>query len=349
LTLIGTGLLGLSQGLGSALLTLAHGLLMLLWPFLEWLADLRWAEWRQATPPLWATLLATLGALILLAPRGLPGRWVGLVLALPLVLYTPPRPPVGGLHFTLLDVGQGMAVVVRTHGHTLVYDTGPRYPSGFDIGDLVVVPFLRHLGVERLDRLVLSHSDIDHMGGASAVLEAFPHTPVLSGEPERVPGTAAPCMAGQGWHWDGVAFEILHPSGSGLVDNDASCVLRIEVAGTVILLPGDIEGRVERELAKTWGTRLRAHVLVAPHHGSRSSSSAELIAAVRPDLVLFPAGYRNRYHFPAGSVVRRYQLAGARLLDTPTHGAITLWIDPGGTRHAPQPHRVASRHYWTVR
>jgi competence protein ComEC len=272
------------------------------------------------------------------------------VLVLPLVTYEPPRPPPGGVQVTTLDVGQGMAVAVRTHGHILVYDTGPRYGSGFNTGDAVVVPFLRHWGVGRVDRLVLSHSDIDHVGGAEAILAAYPKTRVLSGEPSRIGVPSEPCLAGTTWTWDGVRFDLLHPATVGrLVDNDASCVLRIEAAGTVFLLPGDISRRIEGRLVGAMAERLRAQVLVAPHHGSRTSSSRAFISAVAPQLVVFPVGYRNHYGFPAEEVLDRYRRAGPRLIDTATQGAIDIWVDPDGTRHGPTGFRFEARRYWTGR
>jgi competence protein ComEC len=186
----------------------------------------------------WVWVAALCGVLLLLAPRGLPARWLGLVLLLPLVLMRPPAPAPGEARFTLLDVGQGLSAVVRTHAHTLVYDLGPRYPSGFETGSAVVAPYLREIGVRRVDLVVASHADQDHVGGLRGLLGAMQVSKVVSGEPDELAGDLdgldlSGCRRGQRWRWDGVDFELLHPARDGYQGNDASCLLRVGTAAAV--------------------------------------------------------------------------------------------------------------------
>ncbi|WP_338111853.1 DNA internalization-related competence protein ComEC/Rec2 [Rhodocyclus tenuis] len=302
------------------LIAIDHELLALLMRWLEALSD--WPQWQQPAPPLPAVLLAVLGVGCLLLPRGFPARWLGAVLLLPALLTPPPRPPVGEVWLDVLDVGHGLAVVVRTRTHALLYDTGPRYGADADAGQRVVVPFLRAAGVERLDTLVVSHRDNDHAGGTESVLGAVPVARVLS----SVAGLAGErCLAGQAWDWDGVRFRVLHPLAAAYAtptaSNHLSCVLRIESAGgRSALLVGDIETPDEAALlaraaaaTAAAGPRtaspLKSDVLVAPHHGSRTSSSLPFVAAVAPSEVVFTVGYRDRFGHPVPEVAARYAAA----------------------------------------
>lgn len=345
--LLGAASLFPFPGLGAALLGLAAEILRVLWGALASLAGTPFATWAGGSAVA-ALPAACLGVLVMLAPRGLPARWLGAVLCLPLLVADAPRPAHGTAWFTLLDVGQGLAAVVRTRGHTLVYDTGPRYGEHFDTGAAVVVPFLRVRGVDRLDRLVISHGDNDHRGGAASVLEAYPAPDVVSADPERLAiGSARPCTAGEQWRWDGVDFAFLHPpADSGWAPgNDRSCVLQVRAGGQVLLLTGDIERAAEWRLLRT-PQALPADVLVAPHHGSKTSSGADFIAAVDPSYVLFPVGYRNRWDFPRASVVARYQARGAMLLDTARDGAIGFRLGGAEALAPPSRHRHDHRRYW---
>jgi competence protein ComEC len=288
----------------------------------------------------------------LLAPRGVPGRWLGGVLLAPMVLFQPAHPQAGEAWFTLLDVGQGLAAVVETAGHVLVFDTGPAYSTGFDAGSAVIVPFLHHYGIRRIDTLIVSHGDMDHRGGAPAVLRRMVVRRLLTSVPDKIhwsKGRVESCLAGQHWQWDGVRFEILYP----FVDqpyrgNDASCVLRIQTARQTILIPGDIERRSEQLLGKKEAKELTSDVLVAPHHGSNTSSTPAFLQAVHPSYALFAVGYRNRYGFPRPRVVARYQREGARLMESDSDGAITFRL---GATLSPLPdsYRRRSRHYWNSR
>jgi len=240
--------------------------------------------------------------------------------------------PPGHFELTLLDVGQGLSAVVRTRNHLLVYDTGPAFPSGFDTGSAVVAPYLKTLGAVRVDRLVLSHGDSDHTGGARGLLARIAADEILAGEPRRLhlDRPVVPCRAGDRWWWDGVRFQVISPAPeAGLRGNDASCVLRISSGGRVLLLTGDIEAAVEEALVTRHGRALRSDLVVAAHHGSASSSTPAFVAATRPAWVLFSSGPGNRWGFPKERVVERWCAAGARPLDTAWEGAIRLRFAPG--------------------
>ena len=333
--------------LATGLFQAAAWLLGMLWPALNVLAQLPVTQWWQHPPPAWAVLSAMVGVAVLLAPRGWPARWVGIFWLLPLFFTRLPVPGNGELWFTLLDVGQGLAAVARTEKHVLVYDTGPRFSASFDTGVSVVVPYLRQAGVRRLDKLIVSHGDNDHAGGMHSVLAAVPVGRVESSLPE-LSAVARPCAAGERWEWDGVRFEYLNPpEGEASRHNNASCVLKITSRHGSVLLPGDIEAKAERRLVTEYGEALKADVLVAPHHGSKTSSTGEFLGRVNPRHVLLPVGYRNRFHHPHPGVMERYRALGAELHDSPASGAIELRLTEEGMaiRHA----RESDRRYWHAR
>lgn len=302
------------------LLHFDHWLLARLMDLLGWLSG--WPVWQQPAPPWWAVPLALAGVGWLLLPRGFPARWLGLCLMVPALAAVPARPPAGAAWIDVLDVGQGLAVLVRTAEHTLLYDTGPRYGAETDAGQRVVAPFLRAAGVARLDALVVSHRDTDHAGGLEAVRAHGPIARFLT----SIPGIGAePCAAGQSWEWDGVRFAILHPAERDYADkakrpNGMSCVLRVWNGAGAVLLAGDIEAADERALIARAGGQLRSDVLVVPHHGGRGSSSPEFVAAVAPREAVFSAGYRNAFGHPRADVLARY--AGSRHWRTDRDGAV---------------------------
>ncbi|MDZ7622396.1 MAG: DNA internalization-related competence protein ComEC/Rec2 [Candidatus Competibacteraceae bacterium] len=319
-----------------------------LWQVLRWLDRMPGLLWQRPEPPLWALLLALPGMALLLAPRGLPGRWLGLPLCLPLLWPPVAAPAAGGFWFTLLDVGPGLATVVRTQNHVLVYDAGPRLGATLDAGRAVLVPFLRQQGVTEVDVLIVSHADGQHTGGVRSLRELLPVARILTSAPDQIPIDGADaCRAGQTWEWDGVRFQILHPPESGFSGDDASCVLKVEGEGGRVLLPGDIETAAETNLAVTYGTGLVAEVLVAPHHGHRNLSAAAFLNAVQPDYILFSTGYHNRFGYPHPETVTRYQATGATLLDTAQEGAITFRLEPGAVLE-PERYRREYRRYWTA-
>jgi competence protein ComEC len=341
-------LLGLVSGLGVPLVLMSkvleggYGLLEVVssWP---------WADATLSDRPGWVWVAAFPGVALLLAPRGLPGRWIGLVLLLPLALTPPPGLSPGEARFTLLDVGQGLAAVIRTGSHVLVYDTGPAFPSGFNTGAAVVLPYLRKQGVGRIDTLIISHGDRDHAGGFAGLNGRIPIARILVGEPREIPGvTVAPCLAGEHWTWDGVDFEILYPEVSGREDNESSCVLRVSSKGASVLLTGDVEVATEDELVRQQPGRLESTVLVAGHHGSNSSSSATFLQAVAPRFVLYSSGYANRFGFPAVEVRDRVAALGAVQLGTASSGAISFRLYSRGIA-GPRMYRREHERLWSHR
>ncbi|MCA0215625.1 MAG: DNA internalization-related competence protein ComEC/Rec2 [Proteobacteria bacterium] len=323
---------------------------------LAWMAALPYAAVSVAAPPLWAGAAGVLGGVVLALRWPWPMRLLGLPLLLPVLLWQPPRPAPGAFELLAADVGQGNAVIVRTAAHTLVYDAGPRYGPESDAGHRVLVPLLRALD-ERVDVLMLSHRDADHTGGAAAVLAQQPQAQVLGsiepGHELQALRPVAPCQAGQRWQWDGVGFEVLHPAPGALAaggkPNTLSCVLRIQAApgvdgagGAVALLAGDIEQPQEQALVMA-GANLAADVLLVPHHGSKTSSSAAFLDAVQPAVALAQVGYRNRFGHPAPAVLQRYAERGIRVADTPRCGA-ALWRSDAP--QAVQCHRHAAQRYW---
>jgi competence protein ComEC len=315
-----------------ALLDCAAWLVEWLLQFLEWCATLPGALWEQHVPPLWTVLCALVGVVWLLAPRGVPWRVAGLALVVPAFAIGAAAPPVGAAWITALDVGQGLAVVVRTASRTLLYDTGPAFGAEADSGGRIVVPALRAAGVSRVDAMVLSHEDIDHIGGALTILETFEvdalHSSLPSTHPLNALATSHRCAAGQAWMWDGVRFEFLHPAaGLSYKRNDGSCVLRIATAGGAMLLTGDIERVAEAALVSAQPQAVRADILMVPHHGSRTSSTEPFIAAVAPRWAIVTAGYRNRFGHPNAEVLARYGRAGVRVARTDMEGAVSVRLD----------------------
>ncbi len=336
------------------LLSLCHWLVGMLMMFIHALARLPQAVWQQAAPAPWAIVLALAGCAVVLLPRGVPGRGAGAVMFLPLVLIAPPRPQQGAALVTTLDVGQGLAVHVQTAGHDLIYDTGPKFSPDANSGNRIILPYLRSRGVSRLDGLIVSHADTDHEGGAASILEVLPVGWLASSLPADHPLRAAsshhlPCFAGQRWVWDGVEFEVVHPAWEAYAmpprkSNELSCVLAVRGAGGSVLLTGDIQADSESLMVARAGERLRTDLLLAPHHGSRTSSTGPFIDAVGAQTVVFSAGYRSRFGHPHPQVERRYATTGARLLRTDRDGAVSVLLGS-----EPQPtvlERVARMRYW---
>lgn len=326
LLLLSMLLLSFDLAIAEWFLQLTEKLLSLLWWYLEWLAQSPLSVWQTPVFSIGLLSLSIIGIILILAPRGWPMRWLGVILILPIFFYSPKRPDSAEVWFTLLDVGQGLSAVVQTQHHTLVFDTGPAF-GDFDTGSAVVVPYLRSLGVKHLDTLVISHADNDHIGGANAVLSSYPASHILSSDPDKLNGGQY-CQQGQSWQWDQVEFEILHPFLDQIGSrNDLSCVLKITSPFGTILLTGDIEREAEINLVRNEAVNLNANILVAPHHGSRTSSSTVFIQKVEPQYVLFASGYQNRFNFPATDVVDRYHNFGSKTFQTGTHGALFIKLD----------------------
>ena len=338
--------------LGEALLTLSHQVLTRILEIIDLGAALPRAEWPLARPTAltWVIVLAVAGCGVL--PRAWPARLMGIPLLVGLVCQARTVPPVDCLDLDVLDVGQGFAAVLRTHSRVMVYDTGPRFRSGSDTGRLVVVPFLRGIGVSRLHSLLISHADLDHAGGAASIAGDIPIDRLLIPAAERnragmsgLPVTT--CVQGLAWRWDGVAFNVLGPSAeSEAVGNEASCVLQVASGERRLLLTGDIGHSTERELvAGEWIKP--SDVVAVPHHGSLSSSSAELIDRTSASYAITSAGFGNRWEFPRNEVVSRWESSGATHYSTARDGAVGFRLCPQAVTVRYR-HRHDARRLWTA-
>ena len=330
LSLLGTGLEAVHAGWGTGAWRAAAWCFDLSWPLFVAMAESRFALWWLPEARWYALPLALVGAFWMLLPRGVPGKSLALLLWLPLLWPDRELPAPGEVELLMIDVGQGLSVLVRTRQHALLYDMGPAVRDGFDAGERAVIPTLRALGVARLDRAVVSHGDNDHAGGFPALRRVVPLLQSLA--PAGSPVLAdAPCIASQGWRWEGVDFRFLHPARHfPYLGNEASCVLRIESAHGTILLTGDIGEVVERELLRRERHALRADVVLAPHHGSGGSSDPDFVAATGARLALVANGFGNRFGHPRAEVVARWQAHGAEVLETAQSGAIRVWLGQGG-------------------
>jgi competence protein ComEC len=354
--------------LGAALpwdvpLWLAHLVMDYTMQFLVALNRLPQAVWTQHAPPAWSIVSGMLGVLILLAPKGFPARYLGIIFMLPMFLITPTTPAANTARLTIFDVGQGLAVSVQTQHHALLFDTGPDFSGEADSGNRILIPVLRAQGISQLDGLMLSHNDLDHTGGAASLMQAMPIAWLASSLPDDSPllenipmqqGAAMrglrACVDGDKWEWDGVYFEILHPDKAADNEdekhrNDLSCVLRVSIGSQHILLTGDIEKTSEQRLLKEHAEKLTASFLVVPHHGSKTSSTPEFVAAVLPDYAVFTVGYRNRYGHPKEEVLQRYADSGAALLRSDQDGAILVEMDAQNL--SIERYRLTHQRYWT--
>ncbi len=307
-----------------------------LWAYLVWLDQLSVWEWEK--PSLLTVIIATMGVLILLLPRGFPNKWLGFIWLCPLFFTTNHTQPIqhGGIQFTLLDVGQGLSAVIRTQHHTLLYDTGIKFSEHSDSGKSVILPFLNAQGIKKIDRIIVSHVDSDHSGGLNSIVAAMPVSKIFTNDPHELnhilPNYSfQSCHLGQHWEIDGVAFDMLNPSQRYLPKgNNRSCVLKISTGNYAILLPGDIEQITEEWLVKSIGNQLAAQILVVPHHGSLTSSSETFIEQVNPEIALFSVGYKNRFNFPKPDVLKRYKNRQIFTLLTSQTGAIQLKMTKAG-------------------
>ena len=333
----------------------AAALVQALSAYLQWLASAPAVVWSAAAAPPWALAAGLLAALLAVLPLPWRLRALALPLVLPLLLPHVERPAVGRFELVAADIGQGTAVLVRTRRHLLLFDTGPQTSPDVDAGSRVLVPLLRARGEARIDLLMLSHRDLDHVGGAAAVLAAVPvgamssslsadHPLLATAQSRGVPHTL--CSAGQGWDWDGVRFSVLQPVAQdhnrGLKPNALSCVLRVQdAAGRSALLTGDIEAPQEAALVQRLGGALHSDVLLVPHHGSRTSSTAAFLDAVSPEVAVVQAAYRSRYGHPAADVMQRYADRGITVVRSDRCGAWTLQADGSAVCQ-----RQTARRYW---
>jgi len=333
-----------NQHFGFIFLWLALKNLQVLWMILQFLANLPHVIVHQSIPNAWLLGFMLIAVLLILAPRKFPVKYLTFIFLLPLLTYEFPHPQKKQIYFTLLDVGQGLASIVRTKKHILIYDTGPKFGEDFDAGQAIILPYLQFYGIKKIDLLMVSHGDNDHIGGAQSVLQNIRVNKILTSVPQKIGHHARYCYRGQQWNWDGVHFKVLSPlKGEKYTGNNSSCVLRIDIGKQSALLTGDMQKPVEDRLLKT-KNNLAVTVLVAPHHGSRTSSSLKFVQAAHPRFVLYPTGYRNRFRFPSVVVQRRYQSIGAQEYNTAYTGAIAFTLNGGDL--LPHLYRMDYQHLW---
>ncbi|MCU7836029.1 MAG: DNA internalization-related competence protein ComEC/Rec2 [gamma proteobacterium symbiont of Taylorina sp.] len=369
--------------LASALLFIIEPLGILLFEMLKWPIDtLFWYLEQMSLFPvnyyylseisLLSIMLVFIACFWLLMPTGWPARWSGLILLLPAFMLSAAEEsaeiPAGEVAIDVLDVGQGLSVVLRTRHHSLLYDTGDKFSPQFNMADMVSIPFLRIKGIDQIDKLVISHSDRDH-AGSFAELQKLSIKQILSGEAQKIKNKyqqyfskgassyindvlVEQCHQGQQWQWDGVKFEILSPlqSLSTITKakpkaNNQSCVILVTtISNQKILLTGDIEKTVEKQLLRNY-PELKANILLVPHHGSKTSSSNAFLDKIRPEIALFSYGYRNRFHHPANRVVQRYKKRKIKLYTT-SNGAIEMRRDSDNYSWLIVQYRIKNRRFW---
>ena len=339
------------------LLLLAQEIMAWCYAALQWLAATPNAVWQSHAPPPWSVALAILGCAWLLLPRGLSARAYGIAFVLPMFVVLPPRPQPGELWVTLLDVGQGLSAVIRTAKHALVYDTGPSFNPDSDSGNRIVVPYLRGEGIRELDALIVTHDDDDHSGGARSIINARNPKWVLTslGRDRDILAGANEilrCDDRDGWTWDGVRFDIIHPTKDNYGEdnrktNNFGCVLKITAPGGSVLLTADVEKKSEFEMLDRAPKELKADVMVVPHHGSKTSSTEAFLDVVKPNIALVPVGYRNRFRHPNKDVMARYAERGITVYRTDELGALTLkFAAEGKGMPLLSGYRNERRRYW---
>ena len=348
LALGGVLVLFVSPAFGLWVLQVADVLLEFALHLLEWSHALL-AESLIDLPALrtWLIPLVALACMVAVFSRHWPSRAVAfLSVTLLLAAGRIPATPYGTLSLQILDVGQGLALLVSTANHRLLYDAGPKFSERNEAGSNVVLPALRANNASWLDRVVISHDDQDHAGGLASIEQRFPKALYQSPAPWRfMQGSPhSPCKEGEAWDWDGVSFRYLHPDAARYNDNNSSCVLLIAVAGKQVLLTGDIQKPVEQRLLTRY-PNLRADVLLVPHHGSNTSSTPAFVSQVEPRYAIYSTGYRNRFNHPATPVQERYRKSGVATYNTATSGAVTIEIDSNGHIEVKQA-RLENPRFW---
>lgn len=328
LALVSTLVLQFLPDFGGWLFHVADVSLEGLYAILRYLAEFPYSNLKAVPPNVWEMIFALSGVFMLLLPRGIPCRWLGMVLMLPMVFPAMERMKEGAFQLTLLDVGQGLSTVIQTRNHALVFDSGAKFSSGSDMGGRVVLPFLRNQGLDQLDILLISHGDNDHIGGADSILAGVKVKQIISSVPDQFTShEAIACRQGQQWVWDQVMFKILSPPSPGFEsENDNSCVLKIQSEHGSALLTGDIEKTAEEWLVSNYSDTLQVHFLIAPHHGSDTSSTLKFLQKVKPDLILISAGYKNRFRHPSEKVLNRYHKEGVNWYNIANEGAVDITV-----------------------
>jgi competence protein ComEC len=336
-----------NDDLGTFFFRLAHYALMVLWPILEKLSHILKNIFESGSFSLFNLVIVMVGFLFLSAPQGFPIKTVGLIWLLPLFLIKPSGVEKNAAKVTVLDVGQGLSAVVETQNHTLIFDTGPRVSEHIDTGERVVLPYLATRGIKEIDALIISHGDNDHAGGTHSILQKASVKKVISSEKLFSKPNIELCFAGQRWKWDGVLFEILHPSDVlAAKRNERSCVLRIQTGSQSVLFTADIEAGSEKWLMQKIPQKIASTVMLVPHHGSQTSSTIEFIRLVSPQYAIIPVGYLNRYGYPKPSVIKRYQEESIIVFDTVKDGAISFMVNDRSSFITINRHRIENKKYW---
>lgn len=329
LALLGVMLSIVSPSLGSLCFYLADRIFALVWFLLEKMAT--WPLYFEFSITPLQFILISIGCALLLLPKGIPWRWLGWLGFLPIFFNQAPRPKEGEAWFYLLDVGQGLASVVQTQDHVLLFDAGPQHGTS-DAGERILWPFFREKRIKALDQVILSHADSDHIGGFESISKRMTIQTLLSSEPDRFKGPweTKACLAGEIWYWNGVQFEILHPhSDFQGKKNERSCVLKVTLGEQSVLISGDIEKDAEAKLLKYAYAKLESNIAVVPHHGSLSSSTPQFVKALSPQYALIPVGVANQYGLPKDAVIKRYEAIGSKVLLTHQTGAIWFKLAAG--------------------
>ena len=330
---------------------LASESIELLFIFLNYLNNLPHAKWQHAIPT-WSMPPALIGVLLLLLPRRMPGKIIGLILLSPLLFAKPESLSQDELTISILDVGQGLAMVVETKDHVLLYDTGPKYSQSFNAGAAVITPFLRKRGIDEVDMLLISHTDKDHAGGVDGVLNNIQVKRLISSAPDAFQHDfSSQCEDGVEWQWNKVEFQFLHPNTqldnlATLSSNNSSCVLLVRHQAGSILITGDIEAPIERKLLEKYPDLVDTDVLIVPHHGSNSSSTTAFVQATSPEYAVIASGYRNPYGFPKKKVTARYQDIGGQLLNTASQGMIMFTLSKHKGLILHRGYRLQSKRFW---
>ncbi len=343
LDLVGAGMIALLGSDANWLLHVADWVIGLVVAYLQALAGYDWLGFA-ADRGIGTVAISASACALMLLPLPLKHRALLLPCVLLPVVPVTADVPEREYRVTVLDVGQGLAIVIDTARHRLLFDAGPRFPSGFDLGSAVVVPNLQRAARSDVDLAILSHADMDHVGGYGAVFRSKPVRALIGGEPVGGVTALRPCRAGQAWQWDGVQFRILHPQGATASDNDSSCVLLIDNGRGRALVPGDITESSEAAVSRRIGSD-PVDFLVAAHHGSRSSSSVGFVQVTQPRIVVVSAGYLNRFGHPHPRTLCRFARAGADVYLTALSGAV-VWRTERPDRVVQW--RARSPPYWRV-
>lgn len=324
-------------------------LLAILWYFLQSLGHHQELIWQYDIQNTVIFLLATIGITIVILPKGMPARWISLTWFVPVFFYNSHTSLSNQLRFTVLDVGQGLATVISTRNHTLIYDAGLRLNDSYDMGKVVVMPYLLHEHRKVIDMLVISHGDNDHIGGAFSLIRQLPVQRIVTSVPDRFKNKPViRCQAGMHWQWEGADFKFLHPywDNTDKKANNISCVLKVSYGRHTILLTGDIEKSVESALVNNIGSELASSILLVPHHGSKTSSSKPFLERTKAKYAVFSFGYLNRYHHPNKQVWNRYLKMGSLNLDTVTSGAITMTLNRLSDIVLVDRYRITHHRFW---